>query len=151
MIIDKIESFDYSENSLNNFEAFLNNTCKRVNKIEKIDRIIEEETLEMLMAKYMEHHIGEEFSAYITDIGKNSMFVRTTNLIKGKIKLSNIYDDNYYYDDNKKAVVGRKTKKKYQIGNKVVVLVKDACTSTRTVNFEIPNEKVLTKKNENLT
>lgn len=151
MIIDKIESFDYSENSLNNFEAFLNDTCKRVNKIEKIDRIIEEETLEMLMAKYMEHHIGEEFSAYITDIGKNSMFVRTTNLIKGKIKLSNIYDDNYYYDDNKKAIVGRKTKKKYQIGNKVVVLVKDACTSTRTVNFEIPNEKVLTKKNENLT
>ena len=97
------------------------------------------------MAKYMEDKTGEEFSAIITDINKHCMMVRTDKYIKGKVKLENMLDDKYYYDDDKKAIIGRGNKKKYQIGNKVVVLVRDASKATRTVNFEIPNQKVLNK------
>ena len=97
------------------------------------------------MAKYMEDKIGEEYSAIITNINKHCMIVRTENFIKGKVKLENMLDDKYYYDYDKKAIMGRSSKNKYQIGNKIVVLVKDASKNTRTVNFEIPKEKVLKK------
>lgn len=144
-IIDNIENFDYSNEAIEDFEKFVNEICKKANDIEKKDKLLEDETLDMLMAKYMEDKIGEEFNAIITDISKQGMMVRTDEYIRGKIRIENILDDKYYYDNDKKAIIGRGNKKKYQIGNKVVVLVRDASKATRTVNFEIPNQKVLKK------
>ena len=71
------------------------------------------------------------------------MFIRTDFFIKGKIKLENMLDDKYHYDNDKKAIIGKNTKTKYQIGNKVYVIVKDACKETRTINFEIGKPKTL--------
>lgn len=144
-IIDNVESLDYSSEAMKEFDKFVSEICKKANEAEKKSKLLEDETLDMLMAKYMEDKIGEEFSAIITDINKHCMMVRTDKYIKGKVKLENMLDDKYYYDDDKKAIIGRGNKKKYQIGNKVVVLVKDASKATRTVNFEIPNQKVLKK------
>ena len=144
-IIDNVENFNYSLESINNYEKFLTDICNKANNIEKVDKLIEEETLDMLMAEYMEDKIGEEFSAIITDINNHCMMVRTDKLIRGKVKLEDLNDDKYYYDYDKKAIIGKKSNNKYQIGNKIVVLVKDASKNTRTVNFEIQNQKVLKK------
>ena len=73
------------------------------------------------------------------------MIVRTNNFIRGKIKLDSMEDDTYTYNYDKKAIIGRNTKKKYQIGNRLVVLVKDASKEARTVYFEPIKEKKLTK------
>ena len=138
MTIDSIETFDYSEDSIKKFEKFLQEVCERTNRIEKISKIIEEEVIDMIMAKEMSKHVGEQYEVYVMDVSKHSMLVRTKNLVRGKVKLENMEDDTYYFDNDKKAIIGKKTKKKYQIGNKIVVLVKDACKETRTINFEIP-------------
>lgn len=143
--IDNIEKFDYSENSISDYEKFLDSICDKTNKLEKIDKQIEEEAMDMLMAEEMEKHIGEEFELYITDICKHSMMVRTANLIRGKIKLENIKDDKYYFDYDSNAIIGKSTKTKYQIGNKVFAIVKDASKQTRTINFEIPKQKIIKK------
>ena len=142
MTIDNIEKFDYSEDSIKEFEKFLNEVCERTNRIEKIDRQVNEECMEMEMAHYMENHIGEEYEVYVTEIGRHSMLVKTTDHIRGKIKLENMEDDKYYYDNDKKAIIGKHNKRKYQIGNHFIALVKDACKETRTVNFEIPKQLV---------
>ena len=145
MTIDNIENFDYSEESIKNFEKFLNDVCRKANEVEKIDKLMEDEAMDMLMAKYMENHIGEEYEVIITDINRHSMIARTKDLIRGKIKLENMLDDKYYYDYDKKAILGKNTKKKYQLGSKLTVLVKDANRATRTVNFEVPKKMILRK------
>ena len=145
MTIDNIENFDYSEKSINEFESFLTGICKKTNEIEKESMSIEDEVMDMLMAKEMSKHIGEKFEVYITDINSYSMLVRTKNLVRGKIKLASMADDKYYYDFDKKAIMGKKSKKKYQIGNKLIVLLKEASKEFGTIYFEISNEKVLKK------
>ena len=93
-------------------------------------------------------HIGEEFNGIITEVYSHGMFVRTENLISGKVGLNDIGNDKFQYDYDKKAIVGKKTGKKYQIGNKVCVLVKDASKENRTVDFtvvESVKQKVLKK------
>ncbi|MDO4963733.1 MAG: VacB/RNase II family 3'-5' exoribonuclease [bacterium] len=143
-IIDNIDDFNVDESSFDKFEKLLNYVCKRSNEIEKVSKQMEEDANDLMMSKYMQDKIGEEFDVIVTDIGKNSMMVRTSNLIRGKVKLEDILDDKYYYDYDKKCIIGRNTKKKYKIGNKLVVLVKDANPKMRTVNFEVTNQK--TKK-----
>ena len=141
-IIDNIEEFNVSKESFDHFDSLLKEVCKKANDIEKIGDLMEEEANDMLMAKYMKNHIGEEFEVIVTEIGKNSMLVRTKNLIRGKIKIENMLDDTYYYDRDKQAIIGKKEKKKYQIGTKLFVLVKNASPANRTINFEIPKQKI---------
>jgi len=99
----------------------------------------------MAMAEYMEKHIGESFNAIVTEVYPHGMFVKTDDMISGKIKFENMLDDKYHYDKDKRAIIGKNSKKKYQIGNKVCVVVKDACKETRTINFEIGKQKSLRK------
>lgn len=144
-LIDELESFDYSSDSIERLERELAEIADRASSAEKIAQLIEEEALAMSMAEYMEGHIGEKFNGIITKVYQNGMFVETDGMITGKIAFENMLDDYYYYVAEKHAIMGKHTKKKYQIGKRVCVVVKDACKQTRTINFEIGKEKSLRK------
>ena len=146
MLIDEIESLDYSRESIDALEKELDDICIHASKTERIAQKIESEALAMKMAEYMESHINEEYNAIVTEVYKHGMFVQTDNLITGKIKFENMHGDSYVYNDDKKAIIGKNTNKKYQIGSRVCVVVKDASKATRTINFEIGKQKSLEKK-----
>lgn len=141
-ITDDIENQDFSEEGIKNLTKELNGICEQATKMEKIADELEEEARTMAMAEYMEKHIGEKFRAEIIKIYKNGMFVKTDNLITGKVKINDILDDKYYFDSETQSIVGKKTKKKYQIGNKVYIIAKKASKANRSIEFEISNNKV---------
>ena len=141
-IIDEIETMDYSFENIEKLENDLKLICENASKIEKISKEIEEKGMFIEMAKYMKKYIGQEFDAYITEIYQHGMLAKTENMILGKIKLEDITDDKYYYDSDRNAIIGKKTKKKYKLGQKVCVLVKDASKANLTISFKISNQKV---------
>lgn len=142
-IISEYESFDYSEKNIEALEKQLQIISEKASRAERIDQEMEQEANAMAMAEYMEKHIGEEFEAYITQVFQHGMFAKTKSMISGKIKFEDMADDKYYFDYDKKAIIGKKTNKKYQIGNKVLVKVKDANKENRTINFELGKQKSL--------
>ena len=140
-IIDSINAIEYSPESINKLENELERICENASKIEKISKEIEEKGMQLEMAKYMEKYIGKEFTAYITEIYQHGMLAKTENMIVGKIKLEDILDDKYYFDYDKHAIIGKSKKKKFTIGQKICVIVKDASKANRTINFKIECEK----------
>lgn len=142
-IISELDTFDYSDENIDKVERELQAISKEASRLERIDKQMEDEANAMAMAEYMEKHIGEEFEVYITQVYPHGMFAKTKSMISGKIRFEDMLDDNYYFDYDKKAIIGKKTKKKYQIGNKICVLVKDANKENRTINFEIGKQKSL--------
>jgi len=145
MLIDELDTLNYNAENIIKLEQELFEIAKHASSIEKIAQDIENEALAMAMAEYMEKHIGESFNAIVTEVYPHGMFVKTDDMISGKIKFENMLDDKYHYDKDKRAIIGKNSKKKYQIGNKVCVVVKDACKETRTINFEIGKQKSLRK------
>lgn len=143
-IIDEMDTFDYSKESIDSLEKELQIVCENASRLERISKEIEDKGRMTLMAEYMEEHIGDVFEAYITEVYQHGMFAKTKNLIPGKIKLEDIPGDKYYYDFEKNTIIGKKNKKKFAIGQKVYVIVKDASKTNRTVSFEISKQK--TKK-----
>lgn len=141
-IIDEIDTMDYSFESIEKLENDLKLICENASKIERISKEIEEKGMFIEMAKYMKKYIGQEFDAYITEIYQHGMLAKTENMILGKIRLEDITDDKYYYDSDRNAIIGKKTKKKYMLGQKVCVLVKDASKANLTISFKISNQKV---------
>jgi len=142
-IIDEIEIFDYSSENIDALQNELQMISENASKAERIDKQMEDEANAMAMAEYMEKHIGEEFEVYITQIYSHGMFAKTKNLISGKIKFEDMLDDKYYFDYDRKAIIGKKTKKKYKLGDKVFVIAKDASKENRTINFQIGKQKSL--------
>ena len=142
-IISKVLEGNFNNADLDSIEVESLNVSNDATFIEKMDKDMENEARLMSMAEYMENHIGEEFEGYITDINKNGIFIITKNNIPGKIKITDILDDNYSFDHNRNILVGRNTKNKYRIGNKIYVISKEASKQNRTINFEIPKQKKL--------
>ena len=130
-------------NHINELEQETIDVSRNASFAERVDNDMENEAKLMAMAEYMQNHIGEEFEGYVTDISKNGMFIITKNNIPGKIKITDILDDKYNFDSNKNILVGKNTKNKYRIGNKVFAIAKNASKENRTINFEIPKQKKL--------
>lgn len=145
-IIDEIETMSFSEESIKRLEEELELICRNASQKERLAKSIESEVLAMDMAEYMEKHIGEKYGAIITEVYPHGMFIKTTDNISGKVKFENIPGDKYKYDDNLKAVIGSKNKTKYQIGNRVVVIAKEASKEMRTIDFEIQKQKKFRKQ-----
>lgn len=141
-IIDGIDELDYSNEGISKLEKELQVVCENASRIEKISKEIEEKGMQLEMARYMEKYVGKGFNAYVTEIYQHGMLAKTENMIVGKIKLEDILDDKYYFDYDKNAIIGKKSKKKYTIGQKVYVVVKDASKANRTISFKIDDEKV---------
>lgn len=144
-LIDELELFDYSNDNIERLESEFAEIADKASRVERIAQLIEEEALAMAMAEYMEGHIGEEFKGIITKVYQNGMIIETDDMITGKVAFENMLDDYYYYVAEKNAIIGKHTKKKYQIGKRICVVAKDACKQTRTINFEIGKQKSLRK------
>lgn len=142
-LIDELDSIEYNEQNIDMLENKLKNISEIASKTEKMDKSFEYEAKAMAMAEYMQNHIGEEFEAYITEIYQYGMFAITSGLILGKIKLDDILGDRYYFDSNKHVIVGKNNKRKFKIGDKICVIVKDASKENRTINFKINKQKSL--------
>lgn len=141
-VIDEIDNLDYSIEGMQSLEKELQSVCENASRLEKLSAELEEKGMLIEMAKYMEKYIGKEFEAHITEIYQHGMLAKTNNMIVGKVRLEDILDDKYYFDYDKNALIGKKTKTKYTIGQKVHVIVKDASRANMTINFKINNQKV---------
>lgn len=135
-LISKIDTLDYSKESIENLEKTLNEVAKESSKVEKIAIELEDEALKMAMAEYMENHIGETTNGVITDIYISGALIKTVNQITGKLKLEDMKDDKYYVDKDQNVIIGKKTKEKYHLGDQIEVTVKKADKKERTINFE---------------
>ena len=72
------------------------------------------------------------------------------NTIEGMVALSQMDDDYYEFDEKKMLVFGKRTKKSYRLGDKVVVSVAKVDRMMGTIDFAFAEEtddfQELTKK-----
>lgn len=112
----------------------------------------EREVDDMKKAEYMMDHIGEKYTGMINTIMNFGMFVELPNLVEGLIRLEDLKDDYYTFDESVMALIGRKNKRGYRLGDEVDIIVKDANKELRTVDFILDEPKVkrLVKDEKNI-
>ena len=141
--IDDLEENNYDIEYVNLLEQELKEVSQSASKEEINDFKFEEEAKKMAMAENMEHHIGEEYEGIITDIYPHGLFVRTTDLIEGKVSLQDIgkEDEKYLYDNDRFVVSCKKTRQTFHVGDKVLVEAIAASKHNRTINFKLERKK----------
>ncbi len=104
----------------------------------------ERDVEDMKMAEYMLNHIGEIFKAKVSSVVPSGMYVRLENRIEGRVHVGSMKGDYYIVDEVGQSIIGRKSGKKYRLGNEVTVKCVDASKIEGTIDFEL----VVEVKNE---
>lgn len=99
----------------------------------------EREVDDMKKAEYMEKHIGEKFQGVISGVMSFGIFVELPNLIEGLVHVEDMKGDFYTYDESAFALIGKKNKRGYRLGDDITVIVKSASKEKHTIDFVIDN------------
>ncbi|MBI1999120.1 MAG: ribonuclease R [Parcubacteria group bacterium] len=88
-------------------------------------------------AEYMAKRVGTTYDGTITGFTEKGMFVRTEEtLSEGMVRFRDIKDDYYMLDETTFSVVGQKKKRKFSLGDKVKIRVKNVNVEKRLIDFE---------------
>lgn len=108
----------------------------------------EREVISMKMAEYMSGFIGKHYEGLISSLTSFGMFVELENGVEGLIHIGNIDYDFYEFDEQRMIIVGQRSKRYFQLGDKLIISVKAASKTNRTVDFNlvkaIDNHKIVT-------
>ena len=85
-----------------------------------------------------ENKKGEEFKGIISGITDWGLYVELEeNKCEGMVRIREIKDDYYTFDEKQYALVGETTKNLYQLGDNVLVKVKNADLIKRHLDFDL--------------
>lgn len=105
----------------------------------------EREVDSMKKAEYMADHVGESFDAVIDSVMKFGLFVELENTVEGLVHISVMDDDYYEYVEEQLALVGRKTKRTFRIGQPVKVKLMRVDKDQREIDFKLLNPETAPK------
>ena len=98
----------------------------------------ERDSIKFMQIKFMQNKIGESFSGIISGVSDWGIYVEIEeNKCEGMVYIKDIEDDKYYYSEQQQAIIGRKTNKKYTLGDKIKIEVKKADLLKKHLDFII--------------
>ena len=93
---------------------------------------------DVVCALFMGDHIGQSYAGIISNVTKFGIFIELNRyFVEGLIHIRNLDDDYYHFLEETHTLVGRRTKKKYRIGDPVWIRVKGTNIEKRWVDFEL--------------
>ncbi|MBC8766874.1 ribonuclease R [Arenibacter sp. BSSL-BM3] len=112
--------------------------CKHSSDMESLAANAERDSIKYMQIKFMEDHQDQEFVGVISGVTEWGLYVEIIeNKCEGMVRIRDIKDDYYTFDEKEYAIVGEKTKKSYQLGDEVVVMVKSTDLIKRHLDFSL--------------
>ncbi|SKB51267.1 ribonuclease R [Salegentibacter holothuriorum] len=116
--------------------------CHHSSEMEGLSSSAERDSIKYMQVKFMQDHQDKEFVGVISGVTDFGIFVEIVdNKCEGMIRLRDIKGDHFDFDTDNYAIVGRKTKKVYQLGDEVIVKVKNADLVKRHLDFTLIGKK----------
>lgn len=111
-------------------------------KTERRAATAERELLKLKMLTYLEDKIGFDLDAIITGVADYGFFAQAVELpVEGLVHVSTLADDFYHYDEATHTLTGRRTKRRYRLGDKVRVKVVRVDIQRRQLDFRVSGKK----------
>ncbi|MCK5824146.1 MAG: ribonuclease R [Ichthyobacteriaceae bacterium] len=98
----------------------------------------ERESIKYMQVKYMDEHRDQNFMGVISGVTEWGMYVEIIdNKCEGLVRIREIKDDFYTFDSKNYSLVGDVTKNIYQLGDQVMVKVKNTNLEKKQLDYEL--------------
>ncbi|WP_228236612.1 ribonuclease R [Allomuricauda sp. M10] len=112
--------------------------CKHSSDMELLAANAERDSVKYMQIKFMQDHKDQEFLGVISGVTEWGIYVEIIeNKCEGMVRIRDIRDDYYIFDDRQYAIIGERTKRMYQLGDEVYVMVKDTDLLKRHLDFSL--------------
>lgn len=136
---------DFVDNKFENIsqsslEKQLAKNAEHLSITERNSEECERDVEDLYKCKYMKKYIGEKFQGIISSITDFGIFIELENTVEGcfMYKFSN---DHFEYIEQKLSCVNRDNNKRYKIGQKVLIKVKNVDLEKRNIDFDLLEEE----------
>ena len=123
--------------TINYFNTTLPNITKQSSERERAAVDCERDVTDMKMAEYMMNHIGEEYKGIIDSVTNYGMYVELDNMVEGLVRIEDIPGDYYIYQEAGFCLIGKSSKKRYVLGQKVDIIVDSVFKDKGEINFKL--------------
>ncbi len=112
--------------------------CQISNEREKIAVEAERESVKLKQVEYMSTHVGKVYSGVISGATEYGIYVRMVDFaIEGLVHMRNLNDDYYEYDEASYSLVGKRKKRRLQVGQRLKVKVHEVDMTRRTIDLTL--------------
>ena len=112
--------------------------CQHSSNMEGLATRAERDSIKYMQIRFMEDHKDEEFVGVISGVTDWGIYVEIiSNKCEGMVSVRDMKDDHYAFDQDQYAMVGRKNNVIYQLGDEVIVKVKNTDLVKKHLDFNL--------------
>ncbi|MEO4007243.1 MULTISPECIES: ribonuclease R [unclassified Flavobacterium] len=116
--------------------------CMHSSTMESLAANAERDSIKYMQVKYMQDHKDEEFLGVISGVTEWGIYVEIVeNKCEGMVRIREIRDDYYTFDEKQYALVGEISHNIIQLGDEVIVKVKNADLVKKQLDFHFIKKK----------
>ncbi|MCC5788852.1 MAG: RNB domain-containing ribonuclease [Opitutales bacterium] len=129
----------------------LESAAEHISRMEQNSTEAEREHVKIKLLEFFERETTKkkktEFNAIITDLRNHGMFIElTVSQAFGLVHVSTMQDDLYHLDGNGTSLVGRRRKRKFQIGDEISVVTERVDRFKRQIDFRLADQVASSKR-----
>lgn len=110
--------------------------CEHCSDREQVAASAERASIKYKQVEFMADKKGQVFDGVISGVTEWGIYVEiTSNKCEGMVALRDMDDDFYTYDEKNYCIVGRQTRRKYQLGDEVQIMVSRANLEKKQLDF----------------
>ena len=96
----------------------------------------ERDSIKLKQVEFLSSRVGEIFTGVISGVTERGIFVDLKNIhCEGMVRVSDLKGDYYNYDQRSHSLVGRSSKKRFQLGDEIRVKVDSVNHQKRQIDF----------------
>jgi ribonuclease R len=119
-------------------EDLYEDKCNHSSNMENLATKAERDSIKYMQIRFMEDHKDEEFLGVISGVTDWGIYVEIiSNKCEGMVSVRDMKDDHYAFDETQYALVGRNTKNMFQLGEEVIVKVKNTDLVKKHLDFNL--------------
>jgi ribonuclease R len=117
-------------------EEIYEEKCKHSSNMEYLATKAERDSIKYMQIRFMQDHEDEDFVGVISGVTDWGIYVEIiSNKCEGMVSVRDMKDDHYQFDQDQYAMVGKKTGTMYQLGDEVIVKVKNTDLVKKHLDF----------------
>lgn len=119
-------------------EAIFEERCVHSSNMENLATKAERDSIKYMQIRFMENHKDEDFIGVISGVTDWGIYIEIiSNKCEGMVSVRDMKDDHYQFDQEQYALIGKKSKTMYQLGDEVIVKVKNTDLVKKHLDFNL--------------
>jgi len=119
---------------------FLTKISEHISATERSAMDAERRSVKLKQIQFLQDKLGAEFHAVISGVANYGIFVELTDILaQGLIRARDLEGDFYVLDEKKYSLIGKRTKKQFRLGDKIIVKLVRVDIENLELDFKTSN------------